>query len=213
VVKADDWRDGVSSSNGQPSQVFYVRYPPVVTGTQTITVAGVAWAEVPDPSAAGPDDAVYEFDPRRGEIRFGDGVHGRIPPLGALILAAYESGPHDGFVDYYAAMKAVNPDIKVGSCFHGDAFLKLMGEEHPYDFLAVHTYYGSGDFYGGGLAEAHLRTMAGPMIKQMDLEDLRAGVQLYAGERADQVEIAVTEYNLVVQERHTPTPHYGMSLD
>jgi hypothetical protein len=77
----------------------------------------------------------------------------------------------------------------------------------------VHTYYGSGDFHGGGLAEAHLRTMVGPMIKHMDLEDLRAGVQLYAGERADQVEIAITEYNLVVQEGHTPTPHYGMSLD
>ncbi len=213
VVKEDDWRDSVSRSNGQPSQVFYVRYPPVATSTQTITVSGVAWTEVPDLSAVGPDDTVYEFDPQTGEIRFGDGVHGRIPPLAAAIRTAYESGPHDGFVDYYAAMKSVDPDIKVGSCFHDDAFLRVMGEEYPYDFLAVHPYYSSGDYGGGGLAEAHLRTMAGPLIKEMDLEDLLAAVQLYAGERAEQVGIAITEYNLYVSERHSPTPHYGMSLD
>jgi alpha-N-arabinofuranosidase len=213
VVKADDWRDEVSRSNGQPSQVFYLRYPPVVTGTQTITVANIAWTEVPDLSAAGPDDFVYQFDPQRGEIRFGDGEHGRIPPLAGLILATYESGPHDGFVDYYAAMKAVDPDIKVGSCFYLDVFLKIMGEEYPYDFLAVHPYHWSGDYGGGGLAEAHLRTMGGPLIKQMELEDLRAAVRLYAGARADQVEIAITEYNLVVSENHTPTDRYGMSLD
>jgi alpha-N-arabinofuranosidase len=213
VVQEDDWRDSVSRSNGQLSQVFYVRYPPVVIGTQTITVSGVAWTEVPDLSAAGPDDTVYEFDPQTGEIRFGDGEHGRIPPLAAPIRASYESGPHDGFVDYYAAMKAVGPDIKVGSCFHSDDFLRVMGEEHPYDFLAVHPYYSSGDYGGNSLAEAHVRTMAGPLIKEMTLEDLRAAVRLYAGERADQVEIAITEYNLYVSERHTPTPHYGMSLD
>ncbi len=213
VVKADDWRDSVSRSNGQPSQVFYVRYPPVVTATQTITISGIAWTEVPDLSAAGPDDTVYEFDPQSGEIRFGDGEHVHIPPLAAPIRAAYESGPHDGFVDYYAAMKAVDPDIKVGSCFHTDTFLMVMGEEYPYDFLAVHPYYSSGDYGGGGLAEAHLRTMAGPLIRQMDWEDLRAAIRLYAGERANEVEIAITEYNLYVSERHSPTPHYGMSLD
>jgi len=213
VVKMDDWRDTVSYSTGRPSQTFYVRYPPVITDTQTITVAGTAWTEVEDLSAAGPDDTVYEFDPQSGEIRFGDGVHGRIPPAGDLILASYESGPHDGFVDFYAAMKAVDARIKVGSCFTSDAFLRAMGEEHPYDFLAVHPYYTSGDFGGGGLAEAHLRTMAGPLIKQMELENRRAAIQLYAGARADQVEIVITEYNLLVPEDHIPTPHYGMSLD
>jgi alpha-N-arabinofuranosidase len=213
VVKEDDWRAGVSYSDGQPSQFFYVRYPPVVTGTQTITVAGVAWKEVVDLFAAGQDEAVYAFDPQQGEIRFGDGEHGRVPRAGAPILAGYESGPHDGFVDYDAAMKAVDPEIKVGSCFHSDVLLRALGEEHPYDFLAVHPYYSSGDRNGGGLAEAHLRTMAGPLIKQMDLEDLQAAVRLYAGDQANQVEIAITEHNLYVSPRQTPTPHYGMSLD
>ncbi len=213
VVKSDDWRDRVALSSGEPSQVFYVRYPPVVTATQTIIVAGSAWMEVPDVSVAGPDDEVYEFNPGRGEIRFGDGEHGRIPRRGARILSTYESGPHDGFVDYYAAMKAVDPDIKVGSCMHADPFLRVMGDEYAYDFLAVHPYFSGGELGGGGLGEAHLRAMAGPMIKQMDLEDLRAAVRLYAGTRAETVEIAITEYNLHVPAERSPTPHYGMSLD
>jgi hypothetical protein len=213
VVKVDDWRDAVSRSDGQPSQVFYVRYPPVVTGTQTITVAGTAWTEVPDLSVAGPRETVYEFDPRRGEIRFGDGERGRVPPVGAPVRARYESGPHDGFVDYEAVMRTVDGEIEVASCFHSDAFLRAMGDEHRYGFLVVHPYYSSGDRNGGGLDEAHLRTMAGPLIKRMHLEDLQAAVELYAGDRASDVEIAITEYNLFVPPRQSPTPHYGMSLD
>ncbi|NOZ93247.1 MAG: hypothetical protein GXP47_00710 [Acidobacteria bacterium] len=212
LVKADDWRDSVSRSDGRPSQVFFVQYPPVVTGTQTVTVAGAAWTETPDLAVAGPDDMVYELDTLTGELRFGDGVHGRIPPAGASLRASYESGPHDGFADFYAAMKGIDPAIKVGSCFCSDTFLRIMGAEHPYDFLAVHPYYSSGD-PEANLASTHLRTMAGPILERMNLEDLRAGVRLYAGERAPQVEIAVTEYNLVVPADRSPTPHYGMSLD
>jgi len=213
VVRETYWEFDANESNGLPHQVFYVRYPPVVTGTQTITVGNEVWTQAPNLADAGPDDPVYEFDPLRGEIRFGDGSHGRIPPKGAPLLATYESGPHDGFVDYYEAMKAVDPHIKVGSCFYLDNFLAAMGEEYPYDFVVVHPYLWSGAFHGGGLAEAHLRTMAGPLIKRMDLEDLRAGIRLYAGARADQVEIAATEYNFIVLEDYTPTRHYGMSLD
>jgi len=223
VVRKTYWEFDAHYSNGLPHQVFYIRYPPVITGTQTITVGNQVWTEVPDLATAGPDDFVYEFDPLTGEIRFGDGEHGRIPPLRAPVLATYESGPHDGFVDYYAAMKhalsgaegAVDPHIKVGSCFYPDSFLAAMGEEHPYDFVVEHLYTWSGDFEprGGGLAEAHLRTMAGPLVRRMDLEDLRAGIRLYAGARADQIEIAATEYNFIVAEQHTPTPHYGMSVD
>jgi alpha-N-arabinofuranosidase len=47
----------------------------------------------------------------------------------------------------------------------------------------------------------------------MALEDVQAGVKLYAGERASQVAIAVTEYNLIVSPEQSRTPHYGMSLD
>ncbi|NOZ06591.1 MAG: hypothetical protein GXP41_09635 [Chloroflexi bacterium] len=210
LVLPDDWRDRVSRSTGQSDQVFFVRYPPVVTGTQTVTVSGTLWQAVPDLAGAGPNDTVYTFDPLHGAVRFGDGVHGRVPPLGAAIWASYESGPHDGFTDYYAAMKRVDRDIKIGSCFTSPAFLQAMGSERPYDFLIAHLYHmiGSND-----LATARLIMLAGPGLKQQHLQDLRQGIQQYAGGRADQVELLVTEYNVVLNTTHTPTPRYGMSLD
>ncbi len=54
----------------------------------------VSWHEVPDFYGSGPRDRHYVMDHLTGEIRFGDGVSGRIPPIGAsnLRLARYQSG-------------------------------------------------------------------------------------------------------------------------
>ena len=40
-------------------------------------------------SEAGPDDNVYEFDTRTGEVSFGNGVNGRIPPAGSQVRVTY----------------------------------------------------------------------------------------------------------------------------
>ncbi|MFQ5460160.1 MAG: hypothetical protein ACE5EL_05160, partial [Anaerolineae bacterium] len=213
AVKADDWRASASVSDGRPGQVFFVRYPPVVTGTQSVAVGGTTWAPVADLAAAPADARVYAFDPLRGEIRFGNGDHGRVPPRGEGVTTTYLSGPHDGFADYYAVMKAVDPEISVGSCFTSDAFLRAAGSDQAYDFVAIHPYEASGDLAGGGIQEAHLRTMAAPARVQARIEDLRAGIDLYAGLRAADVAIAVTEYNLYVPPDKSPAPHYGMALD
>jgi predicted phage baseplate assembly protein len=45
------------------------------------------WTEVPDLLACGPDAEVYELVPVTGDVRFGDGRHGRIPPAGARVVA------------------------------------------------------------------------------------------------------------------------------
>jgi predicted phage baseplate assembly protein len=37
----------------------------------------------------GPDERVYELDAGRGEVTFGNGVNGRVPPAGAQVLASY----------------------------------------------------------------------------------------------------------------------------
>jgi alpha-N-arabinofuranosidase len=80
------------------------------------------------------------MDPETGEIRFGDNVHGRIPPAGKDIHVDYDSGPHPGFVDYYAAMKAADPSISVCSAWEKPEFVALMGNEHPYDCIGPHLY-------------------------------------------------------------------------
>jgi predicted phage baseplate assembly protein len=54
----------------------------------------VRWHEVPDFYGSGSRDRHYVIDHLTGEIRFGDGVNGRIPPVGTgnLRLARYQTG-------------------------------------------------------------------------------------------------------------------------
>jgi hypothetical protein len=58
----------------------------------------VLWKQVIDPSDEPADARVYALDEATGEIRFGDGRHGRIPPIGrdAIVAFSYqrtEPGP------------------------------------------------------------------------------------------------------------------------
>jgi len=48
----------------------------------------VEWRAVEDLKGCGPDARCYRFDPDSGEILFGDGLHGRIPPIGNRTIAA-----------------------------------------------------------------------------------------------------------------------------
>jgi predicted phage baseplate assembly protein len=54
----------------------------------------VRWHEVPDFYSSGPRDRHYAIDHLTGEVRFGDGQTGRIPPLGAnnVRMASYRTG-------------------------------------------------------------------------------------------------------------------------
>ncbi|MBD2184298.1 baseplate J/gp47 family protein [Aerosakkonema funiforme] len=57
--------------------------------------AWVTWQEVPDFYGSGPRDRHYVLDRLAGEVRFGDGLHGAIPPQGFLNniqLAPYRIG-------------------------------------------------------------------------------------------------------------------------
>jgi hypothetical protein len=51
------------------------------------------WTEVPSLAASGPDDRHFTLDRETGEVRFGDGEHGRRPASGSRIEAAYRSAP------------------------------------------------------------------------------------------------------------------------
>lgn len=49
----------------------------------------VLWRQVPDPADYGPRDRVYALDESSGEILFGDGIHGMIPPIGRDSIVAF----------------------------------------------------------------------------------------------------------------------------
>ena len=211
VGRARDWRARAARSDGSPGQVFYLRYPPIVPGTERITVDGEPWQRVEALATAGPTDRVYALDYQNGELRFGDRVHGQIPSRGAEIHASYESGPHDGFIDFYRAMKEVDPSIEVGSCFASEEFLAAMGSEHPYDFVVMHIY-GKPPSRVPDLEALHRWTAASPLLFEVWLERARARIDAYAGERASEVELAVTEYNPILRFRDPRWPRFRDSL-
>lgn len=91
----------LGSSNALPGQIMRFAHAPVLVGTETIVIKeGSAedswreWQRVDDFDNSNPDDRHYILNPPEGEIIFGDGIHGRIPPIGESNIKArqYRSG-------------------------------------------------------------------------------------------------------------------------
>ena len=83
--------------DGRTGQQYPLAHPPVIAGSETIQVLGPLgwenWQAVDDLALAGPDDPFYALDPGDGTVRFGDGLHGRIPlPGEAIRCLAYRYG-------------------------------------------------------------------------------------------------------------------------
>lgn len=143
VGSADDHRPAASLSTGKPNQSFQVQYAPIVPGTATVKVGGTAWTEA---SRLEGDTPTYSLDAKTGVIQFGDGVNGEIPPAGAQITISYDSGPHDGFAQFYTAMKTANPNVNVCSGFavppQASASVGTDFLQHAphYDCVVAHPY-------------------------------------------------------------------------
>lgn len=88
----------LGTSDGRPGQTFTFASSPVRPGSLELSVelAGASpqpWKLVDDFYRAGPGDAVAVLVAQTGELRFGDGEHGRIPPGRARIVAkVYQHG-------------------------------------------------------------------------------------------------------------------------
>jgi hypothetical protein len=77
----------LGASDGTPGQRVQLANTPVLPESLVLEVQESAdggfqpWVRVPDLSRSGAADPHYELDPTTGEVRFGDGTHGRIPPV------------------------------------------------------------------------------------------------------------------------------------
>ena len=71
-------------------------FPNSPVQTAEIVVGGESWKRVDDFDASGPDDTHFVLNHVAGEIRFGDGRRGTIPPVGQEVTAqsvVYGGGP------------------------------------------------------------------------------------------------------------------------
>lgn len=88
----------LGSSDASASQRFRTVRAPILRDSQQLEVrendVPVAWTEVPDLYASGPQDSHYVLDHLTGEVLFGDGAQGRIPPRGAgnVRMVRYQTG-------------------------------------------------------------------------------------------------------------------------
>jgi predicted phage baseplate assembly protein len=81
-------------SEGVPDQIFEVPNTPIAADTLELEVRPQSdaqrartWTRVDDFLASDNESQHYTLNPNTGEIRFGDGQHGAIPPAGAEIVA------------------------------------------------------------------------------------------------------------------------------
>jgi alpha-L-arabinofuranosidase len=213
VVTADDRRDVADISAGLPNETFEVAYPPVVPGTATVEVAGQPWTPVASLATAAPGALVYTLAPQTGVITFGDGIHGAIPFRDAQITASYDSGPHLGFLSFYAAMKRANPAIHVCASETSLRFIDAMGSHLPYDCLQVHPYISPRTLSSSEPIDAYEhKVMGAPFLETKAVEQLEAQTAAHARRH---VPVVLSEYGQLVSSTPDPTqvPYYLSSLD
>lgn len=105
--------DQLAIGTGEPDQTAQLVNTPVIVNSVQVRINGELWQRIDDLMAAAPEvqarsprfssdslstvatsalAAVYTVDRESGEIRFGDGLHGRRPPRGASIQVSYDYG-------------------------------------------------------------------------------------------------------------------------
>ena len=196
LVRGPDWRPATAVSTGEPGQALQMRYAPVAAGSEEVFVGDEPWRAVPDLAAAAPDAAVYQIDDATGTVRFGDGVHGRTPPKGAVVAATYTSGPHEGFVDVYKAIKAANPTLKVCASVYEENFLRIMSDTHPYDCIQEHPYVISSpkDVGDGTLDDFFIRTAIRTDRLGEEVEHTQSLIKRYGGALNGGATMLLSEY-------------------
>jgi len=89
----------IGTATGQPSQKLRIAGAPILAETFSLfslelSGAGVSWRlwqARADLIASKPSDSHFVLDSARGEVTLGDGHHGRVPPAGSSLAAAYRT--------------------------------------------------------------------------------------------------------------------------
>ncbi len=192
AVQLADWRDAASLSTGEPHQSLYARYAPVAAGSETVWIDGTPWRGLSDLEQAPADAKVYKINYQTGAVSFGDSTHGAIPPKGSRVSFSYTSGPHEGFVDYYRAIKATNPTVKVCAALSEESFIRIMGAQHPYDCIEQRPLAAK-NVAGSGADAFFLGTAGQTMVSGEELRRTQQLVKKYAGANAAKIELLLAD--------------------
>ncbi len=199
--------------NGTANQVFFAKYPPVVMASQTVYVNGSAWTQVGSFTGVSASAKVYVLDNTSGQISFGNGIHGAVVPNNAVVKISYKSGPHDGFIKYYDLMKAADPKAQICSAYQAVDFIQLMGSKIPYDCLAAHLYSEQILSTNSSASLFHNTIIQQSFGFSQTINNLKAAINQYAGNKAGEIGLDITEYGVNAYTSPTGQPNYHRSQD
>ncbi len=139
------------AADGEPGQEYTLRFLPArdlhvlwAASTQDAEARVFEeWHEVDRFEDQGADASVFTFS-GPGTVRFGDGVHGRIPPAGSYLLVEYTTYGHGGFVDFTRAMRAAPSSVPIRI---GAATLPFVDGDPIGDTEAMRGIFEAMDFY------------------------------------------------------------------
>ncbi|MGO7807182.1 putative baseplate assembly protein [Rhizobium ruizarguesonis] len=99
IARTSETDNPLATSTGLQGQIVQLRNKPVEPKSVKLTTVGPSkdtnlqsWIEVDDFSESKRDDLHFTLDAANGQIRFGDGVYGKIPNAGHRISATYLAG-------------------------------------------------------------------------------------------------------------------------
>jgi len=154
-------------ASGGPNQTYTLRFPPardarvygfidraaaescLQTYRQTGSIPVIPgqceeWTAVADLSTQPPDAKVFALDAETGVLRFGDGVHGAMPPSGSYFLVEYTTYGHHGFLDFARAMRAAPSSVPIQI---GAAVLPFVDGQPITDTVHMRAIFDQMDFY------------------------------------------------------------------
>jgi predicted phage baseplate assembly protein len=81
----------VAFGQGRPGQTYKLgRTGRASEPGLSVMIADEPWRSTDDLSHNNPDDRAFEFNQETGELLFGNGINGRLPPAGAPLQVAYD---------------------------------------------------------------------------------------------------------------------------
>ncbi len=87
IKDKDNEKESEKGGTGLPKQTLQLKAFPLLS--LDVEIESEGWQEVESLEMFGHDQKVYQVDNTSGTITFGDGVHGKIPPLDVTIFCKY----------------------------------------------------------------------------------------------------------------------------
>ncbi len=209
--------DAFKVHNGA-EQTYTLRFPPVrdvrvlwAASRQDAETENLEpWQQVDDLSNQPPDARVYTLDAENGVLRFGDGIHGAMPPEGSYFLMEYTTYNHDGFLDFAQAMRAApsSLDIQIGA-----AVLPFREGQPIADEATMRQIFEAMDFYVRHQYDAafpvsaydqynHRRQIATERVEILQSVYQRVTEYQNSLGLTNDLGIAVTEWNIFLNQDH-----------